>query len=90
MSEGTTSIQELLMEKVERYLLSLNIPFNMDDKEGDFLFVCISDNGNQFTIDVCGEYVEFYSDRTHNLINYAFDSYIDDTLSEINRYKTLI
>jgi hypothetical protein len=90
MLEGTTSDQKLLFEEVKKYLLSVNIAFEIDDEQGDYLFLCVSDKGNQFTIDVCGEYVEFYSDRTHNLINYAFGSYVEDTLTEINRYKTSI
>lgn len=81
-----TNKQKILMHEIEAFLLSHDIKYVLEAESGDYLFYCISDKGNQFTFEICGEYVEFYSDKNHDTIMYFQEDYIHSTIQMINTY----
>ncbi len=75
-----------LLKAIESFVSNTKLSFRVEDESGDYLFYLTSKTGEQFTFEVCSGYVEFYGDKSHDLINYSKPNYVDETITMIKRY----
>jgi len=78
--------QTRLLKEIENLILDRQLAFRVEDDSGDYLFYLTSKANKQFTFEVCSGYVEFYSDDSHDLINYSNPEYINKTIGMIKKY----
>lgn len=78
--------QSVLLKEIENFILDNELSFRIEDDSGDYLFYLTSEANKQFTFEVCSGYVEFYSDDSHDLINYSNPEYILETKRMIKKY----
>ncbi|PWH86482.1 hypothetical protein [Brumimicrobium oceani] len=78
--------QTELLKSIENFIITSNLTFRVEDDKGDYLFYLTSKSGLPFTFDVCDGYVEFYGDKSHDLINYYDSDFIEKTLKMIQSY----
>ena len=81
-----TEKQSILLSEVKKFLSNRNIKYRFEDESGDYMFYCESRLGNEFTFELTGQYVEFFSNRTFNVVNYFDGQYVDSTLKMIDKY----
>lgn len=75
-----------LLREIENFIFDNELTFRVEDDSGDYLFYLTSKANKQFTFEVCSGYVEFYSDDSHDLINYSNPEYIHETIGMIRKY----
>ncbi len=75
--------QSVLLESVNSYFSKNGIAYSLDRDSGDHLFIIKAQNNSTFTLELCSGYVEFYDDKSHDLINYDDSQYIDKTIDLI-------
>ncbi|RYM32907.1 hypothetical protein ERX46_12700 [Brumimicrobium glaciale] len=86
MIQGSKKQIELL-KAIENFIINSDLSFKVEEDEmGDYLSYLTSKTGKQFTFEVNGDYVEFYGDRSHDLIDYCDSNYIEKSLKMIQFY----